>query len=555
MTDYASLSLQQAIDLLHARDCVIHDKECVIQDKESVIQNKDCEIESNKRLILTKEQEIQANCQQIKTTEALNAYLITENRRLRGLKYRPTTESFNGTQLQLLEAEDRAADIAALETVVEQHDTEPTAPATIAPKVTKSARIGAGRQPLPAHLPRIDIRHDVKQCKCGTCVGDLKFIRDEVTEKLNIKPIEFEVERHIYPQYACKDCETIVSELSIPEVIQGGMPTANTLAWVAIGKYGDHLPLYRLNQIAQRAGVNLSLSTLSSWIGAMGVHLKPLWDRLVELLQAEPILHADETPVLQLANNKGGSKKAYIWAYRTGVHAQSPPIILFDYHASRSGSCVENFLGTWKGVLMTDDYAGYKKLFRQDVVELGCWAHARRKFFEQYEANQSPTSAYALEQIKRIYAIEAKARESNLDGLARYELRQQQAKPILDEYHLWLVDSMRQATPNSGLSKAINYSLKRWDALYRYIENGSYPLDNNPIENAIRPIAVGKKNWLFAGSELAGERAAVIQSLIATAKANGLDPHKWLVETLIKLPTHPNSRIDELLPLANLKPL
>ena len=221
--------------------------------------------------------------------------------------------------------------------------------------------------------------------------------------------------------------------------------------------------------------------------------------------------------------------------------------MVFDYQASRSGSHAGAFLEGWRGHLMVDDYAGYKALFKSGITELACLAHARRKFFDLYEANQSPIAQEALVRIGKLYAIEQAGRD--LDIPQRQALRQREARPVLDALLTWLLATRKTVADGSGTAKAIDYSLKRWAAFVRYADSGDLPIDNNPVENAIRPIAIGKKNWLFAGSERAGKRAAAIQSLIATARLNGLDPAAWLRETLEKLPAWPNSHLDELLPL------
>ncbi len=265
------------------------------------------------------------------------------------------------------------------------------------------------------------------------------------------------------------------------------------------------------------------------------------------MLKQSNILHADETPVAQLDPGAGKTKRAYLWAYRSNGLAAGPPIIVFDYQSSRSGSHARTFLEGWQGHLMVDDYAGYKALFAQGVIELGCLAHARRKFFDLYAANQSPVAKEALDRIGKLYAIEQAGRD--LDTGARQTLRRNEAKPLLTDLFEWLFTTRKRVADGSALAKAIDYSLKRWPALIRYADSGDLPIDNNPVENAIRPIAIGKKNWLFAGSERAGKRAAAIQSLIGTARLNGLDPAAWLRDTLEKLPTWRNSRIHELLPL------
>lgn len=444
-------------------------------------------------------------------------------------------------------------DISAIEAEVEQlQDTNP------GETVTRPKRPRAGRQSLPPHLPRIEHRYEPESCTCGQCGKDLVKIGEDVTEQLDVEPAKFFVHRHIRPQYACRHCETITAAPIPPAVIDGGMAAIGLLTWVMISKFLDHLPLYRLEQIAARDGVILSRSTLADWVGRLGVALAPLAERLAWHLRQRPTLHADETPVPQLDPGKGKTKKAYLWAYRSNDLQPGPKIIVFDYQAGRSGRHAQNFLQDWQGHLMVDDYGGYKSLFAaarahpetqrllEPCIELACWAHARRKFFDLFQASQSPVAQEALRRIGVLYAIEAEGRDMTTEE--RQRLRAEKSLPALTDWHDWLQKTRLLMAPGSATIKAIDYSLKRWPALMRYAETGDLPIDNNPVENSIRPIALGKKNWLFAGSERAGQRAAIIQTLLGTAKLNGLDPAAWLKDTLEKLPTWPNSRIDELLP-------
>ncbi|UOD29979.1 IS66 family transposase [Massilia violaceinigra] len=410
----------------------------------------------------------------------------------------------------------------------------------------KPPRKRAGRQPLPPELERIEHRHEPESCQCGQCGADLVKIGEDVSEQLDVEPARFFVHRHIRPQYACRPCETVTAAPIPPAVIDGGMAAVGLLAWIAACKYLDHLPLYRIEQIATRQGVPLARSTLADWIGRIGVALQPLADRLADLLRQHDCLHADETPVRQLDPGSGKTRHAYLWAYRSGVHDGGPPIVVFDYQSSRAGAHVRSFLHGWRGHLMVDDYAGYKAMFADGPTELACLAHIRRKFFDVHAASKSPVAEQALQRIARLYAIEQQG--VGLDPPQRMLLREQLALPALAELHAWLLVNQRAVAAGSGTAKAIDHALKRWPALQRYASSGSLPIDNNPVENAIRPIAIGKKNWLFAGSERAGRRAAAIQSLFATARLNGLDPARWLAIVLERLPTCPNSQIDSLLP-------
>lgn len=406
-----------------------------------------------------------------------------------------------------------------------------------------------GRNPLPPELPRIEHRHEPASCTCGECGADLVKIGEDVSEQLDVEPARFFVHRHIRPQYACRRCETITASPVPAALIDGGLAAPGLHAWILIQKYLDHLPLYRIEKISDRHGVPIARSTLAQWVGQLGVALQPLVDRLVAMLKAGKVLHADETPVQQLDPGQGKTKRAYLWAYRSNDLEGAPRIVVFDYQTSRSGQHARDFLDGWRGHLMVDDYGGYKNLFRQGVTELACLAHCRRKFFDLHAAGKHPVAEEALRRIAELYAIEADAREG--DVAARRALRQQEALPRLQALHDWLIGQRVTAADGTGLARAIDYSLKRWPAIRRYVGGGELPVDNNPVENAIRPVCLGRRNWLFTGSERAGRRAAAIQSLLATAKLNDLEPYAWLRDTLEKLPVWPYSRIDELLPLGS----
>ena len=481
----------------------------------------------------------------IKAADLKIAALTLELAHHRRIRFANKSEAFTPEQRELFQ-ETWNVDLAAIEAEVARV----AQPIASQPKSAKPRPVG--RQALPAHLPRIEHRHEIDACTCAACGSQLIKIGEDVSEQLDVEPARFFVHRHIRPQYACRACDRVTAKPIPAAVIQGSLAAPGLHAWVATQKFLDHLPLYRIEQISDRYGVPIARSTLAEWIGRLGVALQPLADRLGELLRQRAILHADETPVPQLDPGRGKTKRAYLWAYRSNdlEGNRDPPILVFDYQTSRSGTHAQHFLCNWRGSLMVDDYGGYKALFQGGITELGCFAHARRKFFDLHTANQSPLAARALERIAQLYAIERDGKL--LDTEARGQLRETKAQPILEELHTWLLATRITAAEGSGLARAIDYTLKRWPALVRYAKRGDLPIDNNPIENAIRPIAIGKKNWLFAGSERAGKRAAAIQSLLGTAKLNGIEPCAWLKDVLEKLPVWPNSRIDELLPLRSI---
>lgn len=452
-----------------------------------------------------------------------------------------TSEAFSAEQRDLF-IDTREEDGAAIVAELEEQQTP-----TSSPRPHKRP----GRNPLPPELPRIEHRHEPESCTCGECGRDLVKIGEDISEQLDVEPARFFVHRHIRPQYACRHCETVTAAPVPAANIDGGLAAPGLHAWVLIQKYLDHLPLYRIEKISERQGVPIARSTLAQWVGQLGVSLQPLVDRLSELLKEGLVLHADETPVQQLDPGQGKTKRAYLWAYRSNDLEEAKRIVVFDYRTSRSGQHARDFLDKWRGHLMVDDYGGYKASFGQGVTELACLAHCRRKFFDLHATGAHPVAEEALRRIGELYAVEDRARGG--DAASRLALRQRESLPRLQALHEWLIARRVTTADGTGLARAIDYTLKRWPAVMRYVSHGHLPIDNNPVENVIRPIALGKKNWLFTGSERAGRRAAAIQSLLATAKLNGLEPYAWLKDALEKLPSWPYSRIDELLPIRTAK--
>jgi hypothetical protein len=333
-----------------------------------------------------------------------------------------------------------------------------------------------------------------------------------------------------------------------PHVIDKGIPTPGLLAQVLTNKYADHLPLYRQEAIFGRAGVALPRSTLAQWVGSCGVELQPLVDALKREILSRGVVHADETPVQMLKPGKGKTHRAYLWAYAAGAHEDIKAVV-YDFCESRAGANAKAFLDEWRGSLVVDDFSGYKQLMGDSpgqITEVGCWAHARRKFHDLQLANQSQIAEQAVRQIAQIYAVEREVKE--LSGEVRLRIRQEKSQPLVQTLNEWLMLNRQKVPEGSATAKAIDYSLRRWRALTRFLEDGQVPVDNNWIENQIRPIAIGRNNWLFAGSLRGGQRAAAVMSLIQSAKLNGHDPHAYLKDVLTRLPMHMNSRIDELLP-------
>lgn len=400
------------------------------------------------------------------------------------------------------------------------------------------------RAALPAHLPRVDIHHEPDQTVCG-CGCELKRIAEDVAEKLDYTPGVFTVERHIRGKWVCSKCKTLIQAPVPAHVIDKGIPTAGLLAQVLVAKYLDHLPLYRQEGIFERAGMGIARSTLAQWSGICGVRLQPLVDALRMAMLERTVLHADETPVAMLVPGKGKTHQAYVWSYGTtqfdGLRA-----VIYDFAESRSGANARRFLEGWSGTLVCDGFPGYNALFGKNVAEALCVAHARRNFHDMWASGRNPIAQQALEWFGLLYEVE---RDGQLLGASdRHRLRQLKSKPIADSMHEWLVLQRQRATDGTSLARAIDYSLKRWKALMHFLDDGNVPIDNNWIENRIRPVALGRANWLFAGSLRGGQRAAAAMSLIQSAKLNEIDPYQYLKDVLERLPTHPASRIDELLP-------
>ena len=468
--------------------------------------------------------------------------LTHENAILKRLKFAAKSEAYNTEQKSLLE-ETLDTDLAAVAAEIEALQAAKGAPAE---------KQLPRREKLPANLPRREIHHEPHNTTCG-CGAPLQRIGEDVAEKLDYQPGVFTVERHIRGKWVCRCCEKITQAPVPAHVIDKGVPTAGLLAQVLVAKYLDHLPLYRQEAIFERAGHVIARSTLAQWVGECGVQLQPLVDALAAELLRHGVLHADETPVAMLKPGAGKTHRAYLWSYCT---TQFNPIqgVVFDFADGRGGQYVRDFLklsGTtakpgWQGKLVTDDFSGYKACFELGVTEVGCMAHARRKFHELWINHGSLVGEQALKFFGELYHVEREVAEA--DSVRRLELRRRRSRPAADALHQWMRHQRQKIPDGSATAKAIDYSLKRWQALTRFLEDGDLPIDNNWVENRIRPIALGRQNWLFAGSLRAGKRAAAVMSLIHSAKLNGHDPYAYLRDVLTRLPTQPASRIEELLP-------
>ena len=476
--------------------------------------------------------------------------LTFELARLKRWKFGANSERMSTEQRELF-AEALAADEASLEAQLAALQAQAAADADAGKPADKPApKRKPRREHLPDHLPRVDhhVEPENTACDCGQA---MERVGEDVSERLDIIPAQFIVQRQICGKWVCRCCQRngdgrLVQEPAAVQVFENGMPTPGLQAHTVISRFVDHLPYYRQEQINARAGVHTPRATLAAWSGQTGAQLMPLFEVHRDFVLASRVLHADETTVKLLDPGAGKTKTAYMWAYARSAFEPERGVV-YDFRPGRGGKYPFEFLRSWSGTLVCDEYGGYNQLLAiPGRVAAGCFAHARRKFETLVKANASEVANPALQRIAWLYRVEADA--SALTTAQRLQMRQSRSKPLCEELHTWLLLERRRVPDGSSIAGAIDYSLNHWPALTQFLLDGDVPIDNNHLENQMRPWAVGRKNWLFIGSELAGERATIIMSLVQSAKLNGADPWLYLSDVLTRLPTQLNSRIDELLP-------
>lgn len=522
-----------------------------VQDQAQQLSERDQALAQRDALLLRKDREIALR-------EAKIEKIQFELSRLKRWTYGAKSEAMNADQRRLFE-ETLAEDEAALRAQLERLRREAEAAAAAAGTKPKAAPRKPRRNALPEHLRRVEHRHepDSTDCQEHGCGRPMKRIGEDVTERLDIVPAEFFVHRHIYGKWACRHCQVLKQAPSVPEIIEGGIAASGLLAHTAISRFVDHLPYYRQESINARSGVHTPRSTLAAGTGHVGAALEPLYELQKHFVLDSRVLHADETPVALLDPGAGKTRKAYMWAYARSWHDAVPGVI-YDFCRGRGAQYPVAFLNgdeklgerRWSGTLLTDRYGAYDTVVDPrhypGRLSAACAAHARRNFEELTKAATSPIGLDALRRFARIYEVEGELK--GLSDEERRAQRQRLAKPLWEDLQQWLGLERRLVPDGGATAKAIDYTLGHWAALTRHLQDGAVAIDNNHLERQIKPWAMGRRAWQFVGSELAGQRAAIVMTLVQSARLNGLDPWAYLRDVLERLPMLPNRLLEELLP-------
>lgn len=468
------------------------------------------------------------------------AYLELKIFKLERARFGPSSEKSPACDSQLdlgLEREDRPSDT-------------PEQPARSDTPVRQKPTPARKSRALPAHLRREVRTHLPEHSNCPDCGGRLRQLGEDVSEMLEYVPASFIVIRHVRPKFSCTCCSSVVQAPAPSRPIDKGLPGPGTLAHVITSKYADHVPLYRQCQIYAREGVDLDRSVLARWIGEASHLMEPLVEAIRRYVLSADKLHGDDTPLPVLEPGRGRTRVARCWTYVRDSRSSgdaAPPAVWFSYSPDRKGEHPQRHLATFRGILQADAFAGFNRLYTSGAIqEAPCMAHIRRKFFDLVVAHQSPIAIEAVQRIRFLYRIEEQIRGRTAEE--RRQARDTQARPLFDSMRRWLEDSRVKVALKSDTAAAIHYALSLWDAMARYLDDGRIELDNLIAERALRPVAVGRRNYLFAGSDNGGQRAAILYSLVGTARLNGLDPEAYLRYVLSRIADHPINRIEELLP-------
>jgi transposase len=503
----------------------------LVATRDEQLRRLEAELESQRQELSEQADELDSRSQRIEHLK-----LMVE--KLRHMMFGPKSEKvvLQLEQLQF-ELEEEETTQAEMEAVLDR----------VSPAKELKAR--PERRPLPEHLPREVVTHSPNRECCPDCGNQLRQFGEDISEQLEYIPECFKVIRHVRPKFNCTGCDRVVEAPAPSRPIERGLAGPGLLAHVIVSKFSDHLPLYRQSEIYARQGVEISRSTMAGWIGAASDLLSPLVDAIEKHVLAGRKLHADDTPIPVLSPGSGRTKTGRLWTYvRDDRPAgdKTAPAVWFTYSQDRKGEHPRQHLKNFKGALQADAYAGFHHLYGDGIYEAACWAHARRKFHDIHIAHASPTTTEALARIGALYAIEEEIRGKPAD--LRLSIRQSRARPLLDELRTWMEKALPRLSSKSETAGAIRYALSRWRALTRYTEDGLLEIDNSAAERALRAVALGRKNFLFVGSDCGGERAAAMYSLIGSAKLNGLDPELYLRTVLARIADHPISNIHQLLP-------